>query len=515
MADLILFNANILSMCSKTENGNLVAIGSGKILAVTEDERLKEFRTPNTRLIDCGGKPLLPGFIDAHCHMRSLAEKLVILNLSPRNNVISISDIQSKIQLLSQALPSGTWIRGKGYDEFYLGEKRHPTRYDLDRAAPNHPVKLTHRSGHAHVLNSLALQRVGISRRTPDPPGALIDRDVETGDVTGLLFEMGDYLSKRVPPLKECEIERGLKMANSELLSLGITSVQDASFSNDLGSWKKFCSWKEEGLLKPRVSMMLGVASLHDQKLADFSSSVGETQLRLGGVKVILDETTGHLYPPQTDLNEMVLQVHRLGARVAIHAIEENAIESACDAISYALEKFPKSDHRHHIVHCSVCPPALAKRLASLKIIVVTQPPFVYYNGDRYLKTVPVEKLRYLYPLGTFIKSGLTVAGSSDFPVSLENPLVGVYAAVSRRTETGNVIAPEEKISSLEALQLYTLYAAKAICEDTIKGSITPEKLADLVILNENPTELLPEKLKEVKVEKTIINGEVVWSNDQ
>ncbi len=513
MADLILFNANIIPIGPGSGNARLVAIRKGKILAVAGNDALEDFRHARTKVIDCKGNTLLPGFFDAHCHIHAFAESLVTLNLSPRNNVSSILDIISEVRLLSRCLPSGTWIRGKGYNEFYLAEKRHPLRRDLDKAAPALPIKLTHRSGHAHVLNSTALDLVGISRNTPDPPGGLIDRDIKTGEPTGLLFEMGHFLSKRIPPLDSKELEHGIKMANRELLSLGITSIQDASIHNDIDKWDQFRFWKEQGFLNPRVNMMIGIQELNEHKGQDFSSLVGEKQLRLSGVKIILDETTGQMYPPQSELNEMVLRIHRLGLQAAIHAIEEAAIESACSAIEYSLNKIPKPDHRHHIVHCSVCPPSLSERIASLAIMVVTQPSFIYYNGDRYLKTVPDEQLRHLYPVGMLMNSGVNVAGSSDCPIVPADPLIGVYAAISRETEAGEVLMPEKGVPPLDALRMYTCNASKITFEDKIKGTIAPGKLADMVVLNGDPTRLPADEIKDIKVEKTILNGEVVWND--
>ena len=514
MADLILFNANILPMTSKSIEHQLVFIQDGKISAVAGNDKLKEFRNRHTRLIDCAGRTLLPGFIDAHCHLRALAESLVSLDLSPRNNVRSISDLQSRIHSFAEKAPPGSWIRGKGYNEFYLDEKRHPTRWDLDKAAPAHPVKLTHRSGHAHVLNSTALAHAGISRYTSEPPGGIIDRDIETGDPTGLLFEMGHFLTTRIPSLDNRELDRGMEMANRELLSLGITSLQDASSLNDESRWSELESWKERRILIPRVGMMIGIESLDDKVIQNLSRDVDQRQLRLSGVKIILDETTGQLFPSQSELNRVVSEIHGLGLQAAIHAIEETAVESACSSIAYALEKEPNSDHRHHIEHCSVCPSILAERIAVLGIMVVTQPPFIYYSGDRYLQTVNDEKLKVLYPIGTLMKSGVTVAGSSDCPIVPANPLVGIYAAVSRGIETGGNLTSEEGISPLKALQMYTANAAKITFEEKIKGTITPGKMADLVVLSGDPTRVLPDEIKDLKVEMTIVNGEVVWEDN-
>jgi len=511
MADLILYNANIIPLDPKIKTARLVAIRKNRIQTVTDNDALKYLKDRHTRVIDCDGKTVLPGFCDAHFHLRSSAASLVTLDLSNQAKVQSISDIQTGIREFSKKLAPGMWVRAAGYNEFHLAEKRHPTRRDLDKAAPQHPVRLAHQSRHVHVLNSLALDQVGISRYTPDPPGGLIDRNLNDGEPTGILFEMNDFLSKRIPPLDENELNRGLIRINQKLLSTGITSIQDASSHNDLKQWEMMSSWKERGIFLPRTSMMLGLQGFNNFEKYDFSSSVGKDQLRLGAVKIILDETTGRLCPSQPELNTLVLQIHRAGLQVAIHAIEAPAVESACNAIEFALHKAPRSDHRHRIEHCSICPPSLAKRIASLGIMVVTQPPFIYYNGDRYLKTVSNHQLQHLYPIATLLKKGVTVAASSDSPIVAPDPLIGIYAAVSRRSKTGQRVLLKEQINPLDAIRMYTTHAAKATFDETKKGSITPGKLADLVVLNGDPTQLPADEIKDLEVKMTILNGKIVW----
>lgn len=511
MVDLILHNANVITMNPAFPRAQWVAIQDGRILSVGRNEDLDIPRQKNTNVINGKGKTILPGFIDPHCHLLAFAESLITLNLNPKNNISSISDIQTKIREVSQGLPPGTWIRGRGYNEFYLTEKRHPTRWDLDAATVVHPIKLTHRSGRAHVLNSLGLKLVGISKGTADLPEGLIDRHIETGEPTGLLFGMGDHLSKAVPPINHNQMEHGIKLASAELCSLGITSIHDASPRNNLKRWEMLRDWKNDGILKPRISMILGLEGFNEYQRNKFPAHVGENQLYPGGVKIIVHETTGQLSPSQEELNEMVLQIHRSGFQAVLHAIEERTIEAACFAIEYALKKIPKSDHRHRIEHCSVCSPSLAKRLASLRIIVVTQPSFIYYNGERYLRTVPSENLKHLYPIATLIKHGVKVAGSSDCPIAPANPLMGIYSAVSRRAENGELVLAEERISSWEALQMYTNFAAETTFEETTKGSIAPGKLADLAILSGDPAEFPIDVIKDIEVEMTVLNGEILW----
>ncbi len=512
MDELILFNANVITMDAAVPRAGLVAMRDGLIVEVAQDRSLPSIRTTKARVIDCKGRTVLPGFVDAHCHVAALAEGLVSIGLSPRDGVLSIAEIVRRIGDRCRVRAPGTWIRGKGYDEFYLAEKRHPNRRDLDGAAPTCPVRLTHRSGHAHVLNSLALELVGITAETGDPPEGLIDRDLETGEPTGILYGMGGYLASRIPSFDEGELEQGLALANEKLLSCGITSITDASAHNDLRQWRRLEVWKRRGIFRPRVTMMLGVKGFAEWRRRPYSTAVREDQLRTGGVKIIADEVTGTLHPSRKKLNERVLAIHKAGLQAVIHAVEEPVVEAACDAIESALRIFPRPDHRHRIEHCSVCPPLLMDRLKGLGVTVVTQPSFIYLHGARYLKTVPPDQQQHLYVFGTMKKKGLQVAFSSDFPIGDLNPFVGVHAAVTRAAEGGEVVLPREGTARLDALAMYTLSGAAAGFEEKTKGSITPGKVADLVVVSADPLSVESARLKEVRPEMTILGGEIVWS---
>jgi predicted amidohydrolase YtcJ len=512
--DLVLTNANVITLDPLCPKASGVIIAKGRIRSLQTADDVAISHGAGDRIIDCRGKTLLPGFIDGHLHLHALAESLVSLDLGPGSQLRCISDIQLKIRQFADRVPRGGWIRAKGYNEFYLTDKRHPNRWDLDAAAAGHPVKLTHRSGHAHVLNSRALELAGVSRTTADPRGGVIERDLETGEPTGLFFEMGDFLAKRIPFLQAQELEEGIRAADQKLLSLGITSIQDTSASNDARRWNLFCSWKQSGLLKTRVSMMLGPEGFGQRDAAGLATRLRADQLRLNGVKIILDETTGRLIPSQDELNELVLSIHRCGTQVAIHAIEENAVQSACRAIGFALKKIPRPDHRHRIEHCSVCPPSLSKQLAALGIMVVTQPAFVYFHGDRYLQTVAAEQLPNLYPIATLFKEGVTVAGSSDCPIVPPDPLIGIYSATARLSSTGQAVSSKERIGRLAALRMYTQYAAMAGFEETHKGSIAPGKLADLVLLNGDPLKLPVDEIKDLEVQMTVLDGKIAWNKN-
>jgi predicted amidohydrolase YtcJ len=513
MSDLIFYNANVITMDPACPKAELVAVENGCITAVSNNTVIRKLKNEKAEVMDCKGKTVIPGFIDAHCHLAAFAEGLVSIDLSPQEGTRSLADMRGKIRTFCANRPQDTWIRGKGYNEYYLEEKRHPNRHDLDKAAPLHPVKLTHRSGHAHVLNSLGLKLVGITAESGDPPDGLIDRDLETGELTGILFGMGNYLAKRIPALDDDEMRKGVRLANDKLLSLGITSLQDATSHNDIRCWNMFRQWKSEAIFRPEVTMMLGVKGFDEYKKQMYQFCDGVNGLRVGGVKIIIHEITGDLEPSQKRLNEMVFEIHKAGFQAVLHAVEERTIEAACDAIEYALKQLPRHDHRHRIEHCSVCPPALAKRIGDLGIMVVTQPAFLYYGGDRYLATVPPEQLKDLYTIGRLIKNNIKVAGSSDFPIVKPNPFIGIYAAVTRISENGKPVLPEEGMERLEALRMFTQMAAAASFEEQTRGSITVGKAADLVVLNDDPTKVSAAEIKSIKVEMTVINGEIVYKS--
>jgi predicted amidohydrolase YtcJ len=323
---------------------------------------------------------------------------------------------------------------------------------------------------------------------------------------------MGDFLAERIPPIDPAEMERAVRLADRQLLSRGITTIHDASSRNDLERWGQFNEWKASSILKPRLNIMLGYPAFREYEAQASAGLLDGGLIRISGVKIILDETTGRLHPSQADLDRMVYEIHRSGLQVAIHAVEKTAVEAACGSIEKTLKTKPRKDHRHRIEHCSVCPPDLADRISALNIVVVTQPLFIFRSGDRYLVTVPKEYLRHLYPIHCLMKSGIVVAGSSDCPIVSPNPLLGIYAAVTRMSETGRTVVAKEKISPLDALKLHTFHAAFAGFEESVKGTLCEGKLADMVILSGDPTKIPPGEIKDIQIETTIIGGEVVWN---
>ena len=510
-ADLILSNANVLTMSTELPRAQFVAIREGKIVGVGPIEQAHRFKGPLSREMDCQGMTLVPGFYDAHLHILALASSLTGVDCRP-SSVRSLSQMIEAIRLRARKTPSGGWIRAYGYDEFYLAEKRHPTRQDLDIATADHPVRLNHRTGHASVLNSRALGLMGISKSTPDPVDGIIQRDETTGEPTGTLFEMGQYL--RNGSKTEDDQDRfldGVKRADRLLLSKGITSVVDASPENDLRRYKTLHDLKRAGKLNSRVTMMVGIDHLTSFIDDGITPGDGDNDFQVGAVKLTLTATTGTLQPNPGELREHVAQIHKMGFQVAIHAVEADAVEAAADAITHAQLSDQVPHHRHRIEHCSECPPKVLAKLKASGAIVATQPGFIYHNGDKYISEVEGDIRPYLYPVKSFIRAGTIVAASSDAPIIGPDPLIGIYSAVTRCTENGAHVARGQEISVEGALRMHTVSGAYASFQEKERGSIFVGKLADLVLLDQDPTKVGHESIKNVDVVMTMIGGEVVW----
>jgi hypothetical protein len=504
--DVILKNAHVITMNASQPVAELVAISDDSIFFVGGNDETDRLTGRATRIIDCAGKTVVPGFNDVHLHLFSLVRKLLSIDVSPAS-VRSIADIKEAIRKKAARTPPGTWISGADYNEFYLEGKRCPNRWDLDEAAPDHPVIISHRSLHACVLNSLALSLAGINAATPEPQGARIERDLDTGEPNGILIDMLTSVRSKVMPLfSEEELAEGLALTNRLFLSHGITSIQDATVNNSIARWERVCRFVLNRQLRSRMTMMAGAPYWQEFQKMGLKTGYGDNLMQLGAVKFLLE-----IQPEQAELNELVLNCHREGWQIAFHAVAENTVNAAITALEYAAKHSPVIGRRHRIEHCGECPPHLLERLKNLKATIITHPSMLFYSGERYLATVPESQLPWLYRIKTPLESGLVVAAASDAPVVPVNPLIGIYAAVTRQAESGQVLLPEERITVQQALALYTDNAAYASFEEKIKGSIAPGKLADMVVLSDDPTKVPPEKIKDIKVEMTMIGGEVVY----
>lgn len=519
VADLVLINGKIITLNDSQPEAEAVAVENGKILFVGSDKQTKQFIGDKTKVIDLHGKTVVPGFIDTHAHLTEFGFSLLQIDL---RNVSSIKEIQQKLEReVTQKGQRQRWILGFGWDQERLKEKRYPTRWDLDKAAPNNPVILDRVCKHICVVNSKALELAGITKESK-VEGGEIDKDPETGELTGILRENAKTLVwSAVPSPSDKEMERAMKLACEKAVEEGLTSVH--WIVSSLKEYFLLRKLREEKTLPLRVYVIFPIRFLDELVQKGLFTGFGDEKIKIGCVKILLDgslgartaalnkpyndepQSKGMLLYSKNELQKLVTNAHKLGFQLAIHAIGDKAIETALDAVEVALKEKPKEDCRHRIEHASVLNKKLIKRLKKLSVIASVQPHFVisdFWVAQR----VGKARARWVYPFKSLLREGVCTTGGSDSPIEPISPLLGVWAAVSRKS------FPREKIGVEEALRLYTLNAAWASFEENVKGSIEKEKFADFVVLSEDIRTVAPENLRNVKVEMTIINGEVVFS---
>lgn len=526
-ADLVLLNGRVITVNPKMPRAGAVAVKDGKIVGVGTDQAIRRLVGQGTRTIDLKGRAVLPGFIDAHNHLWGFGVALSQVDCrSPP--VKSVKEIVKKIGERAAKTPEARWVVGWGYDDTKLEERRHPNRRDLDTVALNNPVMIRRTCGHTCVVNSRALELVGYRADTPQPEGGEIEKDPKTGEPTGILRETA---MKPVNDLSRAfsveELMEAIKLGQERLLSEGITSCHEAGL--DAKTVKAYQNLLASGQLKVRVYMMVQVDLLSQIVDTGLATGFGNEWLRIGSIKMMMDggmggktaalyepyegtrDNKGIIYMSQEKLNELVKKAHEAGFQIGIHAIGDRAIDVSLNALEAALKVLPRKDHRHRIEHCGLSTPAITERLVRLGAIPVGQPPFLFNIGDSFWSNLGADRIRWTYPFRTWLDKGMPAPGSSDRPVVLGAPLLGIWACVNRKTEGGRVLAGEERITPEEAIRMYTLNAAYASFEEKIKGSIEPGKLADLVVLDADPCEVPVDEIRNIRVEMTIVGGVVAY----
>lgn len=488
MTSLLFHNARVVSLDAARPAAEAVAVRDGRIVAVGRAEEAARALDADAVRVDCAGGALLPAFFDAHLHLLSYAAALRSIDCTGARSIV---EIQAALREAAARRPAGAWLRAFGYEETSLREGRHPNRRDLDEAAPQHPVRLVHRSGHASVLNSLALERAGIGLASEEPPGGFIDRELDSGEPSGLLLGMERVIDRAVPPLPFHELAAAVREVSDRLVRAGVTAVQDATHTNGRAEWALFERLIDEGALPLTVVLMEGI-----EHLGELPAASAQGALFRGPVKVMIEELGDELSPDERELRRTVAEVHQAGRQAAIHAVGARAVAAAIDAIEAALRERPRADHRHRIEHCALLPEGAAERIARAGIIVASQPAFVAERGDRYLKLVPASQQGGLYPYRTLAQASVTLAAGSDAPVTAPEPLASVAAAIDRRTLAGGVVAPGQAVGAVEALGWWTAGAARAAFLEGDRGRILPGLRADLVLLEEDPTACSPEELR-------------------
>jgi len=533
--ELVIEDAAVITMARGVPAGDGPARGvlargmlvrDGRIAAVGEAEEVRAAAGPGALVARLNGATVVPGLIDAHCHVCDVGYLAAAADCS-QPSAPDIPAIQARLRQAAERTPEGSWVTGGGYVEYKLREGRHPTRADLDQAVPGRPAVLYHTSLHACVLNTAALREAGFADGQPDPPGGAFGRD-RTGRLDGVVFEgpmfvlFARNLRHDLARMGAAEAAGLVRNAGQRLAALGLTAACEADMRRD--SFGAFAEADEGGLLSQRIYGLV----VHDQ--VDWLLRAGLRGRRSGrlaaeAVKIWADGGmssrtaaihgsypvppygSGILYFERDELTEMVRDFDARGFQVAIHAQGDRAIETVLDAYAALPLGNPR---RHRIEHGGAMYPALAARAAALGIVVASQPGFLSTLGDGFAAAFG-DRRDDLYAFGSWRRAGITVAGSSDAPVITADPLVGIRDAILRRTGDGLVLGPAERLAARDALELYTASAAYAMHREDEIGSLEPGKLADFTVLDRSPLQADPEQITDIRVLATVVDGTPVY----
>ncbi|MCP3909948.1 MAG: amidohydrolase [Actinomycetia bacterium] len=535
--DLVLDNADILTMDPSRPRAGSVGIIGGQVAAVGERGELSGYEAATT--LDLDGRFVTPGFNDAHNHMQAYGASLNEVAIDP-TSVSSVEEIVAAVADAAASAPDGTWVIGAGYDHNKLAEGRHPNRHELDRVSPDNPVVLNHTSGHFATVNTSAMRLARVSE-VEVPTGGVVDMGND-GTPSGLLEEQAQQLVRGLlHPRAIADMVLNLGAASDQYLREGVTSCQEAGVGGILGTAEplELAAYQQAhrtGRLRVRVTLMASVDALHggdhheddDEPFAldlGLHTGFGDDWLRFGPTKIFADGSlmgrtaamfddyegepgnNGYFQMPEDRLHGLILAAHRSGWQVATHAIGDRAVASVLDAYSEALRQYPREDHRHRIEHCGMCRADDVARMAAMGVIPVPQGRFISEIGDGMLDAIGPTRAGDCYRERSFLDAGITVPGSSDRPVVNGAPLLGIHDLVNQKTMTDRPFNPHEALTVEEALYAYTMGSARASFDETRKGSLEAGKLADLVVLDRDLTAVDPDGIAETGVLATMVGG--------
>nr|MBD3205811.1 amidohydrolase family protein [Candidatus Bathyarchaeota archaeon] len=528
-ADLILKNGKIITMDSTGSIIEAVGVKNGRIVSTGENADLDKIIGPETEVIDLNGRTVIPGLIDSHGHFISTgARRILNVDLSQEAGVTSIQDIIDRLKERAKITPKGEWISGYQEDDSKLKEKRHPTRWELDEASREHPILISTVGGHFYMANSLAFESAGVKKDTPDPVGGKFDRDPDTGEPNGGIHEKAlDIIRPGGPPEPtRKQAMDGAKEILNECAEVGLTCVYDTVEKSQI---RAALDLKNRGELPIRVRMDVSIDSFPELNKLGIYRGLGDDWLRVCGLKFFFDGaisartaavTEEYLNKPgffgvmattREIATETIEEAYSEGYRISAHANGDRAIEMYLDIMQEMQEKYPREDPRNRDIHCTVINEELVQRIKKLRILPTIFGPYVYYHGDKLIPAFGEARLERMFAAKSFLDAGVTIAAHSDHPCAPYPPLMAIHGLVNRRTKSGSPIGQTQKISVLDALKLYTINAAYQQYDEDLLGSIEEGKLADFVVLAEDILTVPSEKIKDIMVEITIIDGKIAY----
>ncbi len=536
--ELVLYNGKIRTFETETSTCEALASVAGRIVATGNSDEIRRLAGPDSQVIDLQGRTTIPGLTDTHVHLseKGTAEMELVDCRDFYVDVHSIGDILQRLANAAASAPKGSWIvaHGSPMQDFRLKDKRFPDRHDLDGVVPDNPVSVSF-GAHITIGNSKAFETAKITRDTPDPGGGHITRDPQTGEPTGELHERAQLILKKVAPeFNYLQLKDGIVFALNKCLERGVTTVHDiVRYAEPVRAYQEIY---KEGRMHARVSILPRVieSMIESKSLIELGliTGFGNEWLRVGGVKMSIDGgITGRnacFYDPyeddehnhgiiriqQDELNHTVQICHNAGLRCCVHAIGDRAFDMALDAYESAIEKSPRKDHRHRIEHMGnwLATQERMQRMVRSGIVAIPNIAIGYYVGDAILDCVGEKRLTKAFPFRTLLKNGVIIAGGSDSPGYWPvDPLRDIAACVSRKMRWGEIWVPEEKITTAEAFAMHTTTASWVGFEENDKGTLEIGKLADIAVLAEDPFEIPAEKIKDLKVDMTIVGGEVKY----
>ncbi|MFZ0862804.1 MAG: amidohydrolase [Candidatus Sulfotelmatobacter sp.] len=529
-ADLIITNARIWTVDKSLPTAQAVAVLGDRIVAVGSNTEVDAWRAPHTHVIDAGGKLLLPGFNDAHVHFVSGGMQLDNIQL---NDATTPEEFARRIGERARVAAKGEWIVGGNWDETKWNPPNMPTKELIDAVTPDTPVFVSRYDGHMGLANSVALRLAGITAKTPDPPGGTIVRDAQANPTGALKDAATDYIDKVIPPLTHDQRLKIVKRALAHAASVGVTSVQHMVASNeDIAVYSELLQRDE---LTTRIYVAPSITHVDDLAKLGIGHAFGGPYLRIGALKAFADGSLGsgtaYFYEPFLNqgnnrgllsdemqpislMRDRYMKADAAGLQICTHAIGDEGISTILDLYSEVIKKHGEADRRLRIEHAQHMAAKDFERFAQLHVIASVQPYHAIDDGRFAESHIGHDRASRTYAFRTFLDHGVRLAFGTDWEVAPLDPLLTVYAAVTRATLDGknpNGWFPEQKLSVAEAIEAYTMGSAYAEFQEKEKGSITPGKLADMVLLSDDIFSIVPEKIREVRVLKTFVGGRLVF----